>query len=201
MFQFSELLDDFVFDNADKPRNEKLKNIVDAIELRICKTLGADLRVSYHSLYLALIRYSKDVYGLFRVSNILSEHITDKNKLDDIISKIKYNGGFMIESLNPHINKRIAYLVYHLMCQKPFYVNKLDNNLYKTNKLYYIVGSHFNEFIILFIVSFILEELNITFGISISNIEYFLHSIRHRNLSRSSLELLFESLLLDNSNI
>ena len=199
MFQFSELLDDFVFDNADKPRNEKLKNIVDAIELRICKTLGADLRVSYHSLYLALIRYSKDVYGLFRVNNILSEHIMDKNKLDDIIYKIKYNGGFMIESLNPHINKRIAYLVYHLMCQKPFYVNKLDNSLYKTNKLYYIVGSHFNEFIILFIVSFILEELNITFGINISNIEYFLHSIRHRNLSRSSLELLFESLLLDNS--
>ena len=199
MFQFSELLNDFIFDNADKPRNEKLKDIVDAIELRICKTLGADLGVSYHSLYLALIRYSKDVYGLYRVNDILLNYITDKNKLNDIISKIKYNGGFMIESLNPHINKKIAYLVYHLMCQKPFYVNKLDNNLYKSNTLYYKVGSHFNEIVILCIVSFILEELNTTLGIR--NIEYFLHSIRHRNLSRSSLELLFESLLLDNSNI
>lgn len=103
----------------------------------------------------------------------------------------------MIESLNPHINKKIAYLVYHLICQKPFYVNKLDYNLYENDKLYYMVGSHFNEIIVLFIISFILEELNITLGIDISNIEYFLHSIRHRNLSRSSLELLFESLLLD----
>lgn len=197
MFQFSKLLADFVFDNIDKSKNEKLKDIVDAIELRICKTLGADLMVSYHSLYLALIRYSKDVYGLSRINYILSKHITDENKLNEIISNIKYNGGFMIESLNPHINKKIAYLVYHLMCQKPFYVNKLDDNLYKSNKLYYMVGSHFNEFIILFIVSFILEELNITLGIGIPNIEYFLHSIRHRNLSRSSLELLFESLLLD----
>lgn len=199
MFQFSNLLNDFVFDNVDKPRNEKLKDIVDAIELRICKTLGADLGVSYHSLYLALIRYSKDIYGLRRVNAILSKHITDKNKFDDIISKIKYNGGFMIESLNPHINKRIAYLVYHLMCQKPFYVNKLDNSLYESDALYYKIGSHFNEIVILCIVFFILEELNTTLGIR--NIEYFLHSIRHRNLSRSSLELLFESLLLDNSNI
>ena len=199
MFQFSNLLNDFVFDNVDKPRNEKLKDIVDAIELRICKTLGADLGVSYHSLYLALIRYSKDIYGLRRVNGILSKHITDKNKFDDIISKIKYNGGFMIESLNPHINKRIAYLVYHLMCQKPFYVNKLDNSLYESDALYYKIGSHFNEIVILCIVFFILEELNTTLGIR--NIEYFLHSIRHRNLSRSSLELLFESLLLDNSNI
>lgn len=199
MFQFSNLLNDFVFDNVDKPRNEKLKDIVDAIELRICKTLGADLRVSYHSIYLALIRYSKDIYGLHRVNDILSKHITDKNKLNNIISEIKYNGGFMIESLNPHINKRIAYLVYHLMCQKPFYVNKLDNSLYESDTLYYKIGSHFNEIVILCIVSFILEELNTTLGIR--NIEYFLHSIRHRNLSRSSLELLFESLLLDNSNI
>lgn len=199
MFQFSNLLNDFVFDNVDKSRNEKLKDIVDAIELRICKTLGADLGVSYHSLYLALIRYSKDIYGLRRVNAILSKHITDKNKFDDIISKIKYNGGFMIESLNPHINKRIAYLVYHLMCQKPFYVNKLDNSLYESDALYYKIGSHFNEIVILCIVFFILEELNTTLGIR--NIEYFLHSIRHRNLSRSSLELLFESLLLDNSNI
>ena len=141
MFQFSELLNDFIFDNKDKPRNKKLKDIVDAIELRICKTLGADLRVSYHSLYLALIRYSKDIYGLYRVNNILSEYITDKNKLNDIIFKIKYNGGFMIESLNPHINKKIAYLVYHLMCQKPFYVNKLDSSLYESDTLYYKVGS------------------------------------------------------------
>lgn len=199
MFQFSELLDDFVFNNTDKSRGKKLEDIVNAIESRICKILGADLRVSYHSLYLALIRYSKDIYGFYRVNNILSEYITDKNKLNDIIFKIKYNGGFMIESLNPHINKKIAYLVYHLMCQKPFYVNKLDSSLYKSNTLYYKVGSHFNEIVILVIVSFVLEELNTTLGIR--NIEYFLHSIRHRNLSRSSLELLFESLLLDNSNI
>lgn len=66
MFQFSELLFDFVFDNVDKSKNEKLKDIVDAIELRIGKTLGADLNASYHSLYLALIRYSKDIYGLSR---------------------------------------------------------------------------------------------------------------------------------------
>lgn len=128
---------------------------------------------------------------------MLLRHITDKNELNEIIYNIKYNGGFMIESLNPHINKKIAYLVYHLSCQKPFYVNKLDYNLYKNDKLYYMVGSHFNELTILFIVSFILEELKITLGIGISNTEYFLHSIRHRNLSRSSLELLFESLLLD----
>ena len=186
-------MDDFVFNNTDKSRGKKLEDIVNAIESRICKILGADLRVSYHSLYLALIRYSKDIYGLYRVNNILSEYITDKNKLNDIIFKIKYNGGFMIESLNPHINKKIAYLVYHLMCQKPFYVNKLDSSLYKSNTLYYKVGSHFNEIVILVIVSFVLEELNTTLGIR--NIEYFLHSIRHRNLSRSSLELLFESLL------
>lgn len=192
MFQFSELLDDYLFDNADKSKGEKLKDIVDAIELRICKTLGADLGVSYHSLNLALIRYSKDVYGLYRINNILSKHINDKDKLENIISQIKDNGGFMIESLNPHINKKIAYLVYHLTCQKPFHVNKLDNNLYNNDELYCKVGAYFNEYVILFIIAFILEQLNITFGI---DVEYFLHSIRHRNLSRSSLELLFESLL------
>ncbi|MEI0748324.1 hypothetical protein [Brachyspira pulli] len=188
-YNFYFLLDDFNDNTYGSSYQEKMYFIVEAIK-RIYWHFGAELGINYHSLYSALIRYSKDVYGLTRIKNVLYGKIDD---LDNIIHYIKINSGLTIESLNPHLNKKLAYLTYHLACQKPFFANKLDRKLYVSDKAYYMVGSHFNEVVILSIVFHILEEANIS--LSLHNKEYFIHCLKNRNLSRSSLELLFESLI------
>lgn len=189
---FSYLLEDFDLANYGNTSQEKLEKIVSDIK-DIYDFFGAELLISYHSLYLALKRYSKDIYGLQRIKDKLSSSFSG-NTLDDIINYIKNNAGLTIETLDPHLNKKLAYLTYHLICQKPFFVNKLNRSYYNNNKCYYLVGSNFNEVITIVILLQILEEYQAS--IDLKDKEYFVHCLRNRNLSRSSLELIFESLLI-----
>ena len=187
---FSYLLEDFDLARYGNTTQEKLEKIVSDIK-KIYDVFGAELLISYHSLYLALKRYSKDIYGLSRIQDILSAHFNDEKTLNNTINYIKNNAGLTIESLSPHLNKKLAYLTYHLICQKPFFVNKLNRNLYKNDKFYFLVGSNFNEIVTINILFHILEEFDAY--IQLKDKEYFIHCLRNRNINRSSLELLFES--------
>lgn len=131
-FSFSDLLDDFNDGNAKF--NEKLYIIAKFVQDKIANKLGADLHINYHSLYSALERYSKDVYGLNRIKIILSKYITSTDDLDNAVNEIKGQSGLMIESLCPHINKKLAYLTYHLVFQKPFSASKINSSFFKIEK-------------------------------------------------------------------
>ena len=193
-FSFSNLLDDFNDGNAKF--NEKLYIIAKFVQDKIANKLGADLHINYHSLYSALERYSKDVYGLNRIKIILSKYITSTDDLDNAVNEIKGQSGLMIESLCPHINKKLAYLTYHLVFQKPFSASKINSSFFKNRKTYQNFGKYFNEIIVFLIIGAILKEYKSE--LDIIDTEYFLHSLGCRKISRASLEIIFQSVLLYN---
>ncbi|TKZ32777.1 hypothetical protein [Brachyspira catarrhinii] len=194
-FNFSFMLEDFT-DISKLTPNKKMKIISNNIQ-RIYDVCGAKFGLSYTRLYEALMRYSKDIYGAKRIDNILSKYIKNRKELNYVSFKIRSSSGLMIESNEPHIRKRLAYLTYHLVHQKPFISNEIDKSKFKQDKAYTTFVLNFNEMITLFIVFNIMEELEVKVGLYLKDKEYFIHCLNNRNLSRSSLELLFESLLMN----
>lgn len=152
--------------------------------------------INYVALYQALLRYSKDVYGFTRAKKEIAKHIKDNNILDSIMSKIKYSAGFMLETDKPHINKKIAYLCYHLSCLKPFSASKMDAKFYQDVEQMDYIENHFNEVIIYFIVIIILSGGKFNLNINAENKKHLIHSLRYRKLNRSSLELVFENIII-----
>lgn len=199
IFQFCELLDDIF--NYDV--NDVVKRFAHDVYYQICKGIGVKkIDINYRALYNALSRYSKDVYGLCRIKEKLSFIKNDKSEdeFNDIIYFIKNNSGLMLETYNPHINKKIAYLVYHLTCLKPFQLKELDTNKLDSyqQEFYY---SHFNEIIVYYIVLAIFYSLRTKDNKKIEHeligetARYFIRSLTFRKLNRSSLELLFETFI------
>ena len=82
----------------------------------------------------------------------IAKHIKDNNILYSIMYNIKYSAGFMLETDKPHINKKIAYLCYHLSYLKPFSASKMDDNFYQDVEQMDYIENHFNEVIIYFII-------------------------------------------------
>lgn len=198
-FGFQELLGDIF----DYDANDLVKRFAHDVYYQICKGIGVKkIEINYRALKNALLRYSKDVYGLCRIEKRLSFIKKDKGEeeFNDIIYFIKNNSGLMLETDNPHVNKKIAYLVYHLTCLKPFQLKELDINILDTRQqeFYY---SHFNEIIVYYIVLAIFFSLRtknnqkITHGLVGERAKYFIRSLTFRKLTRSSLELLFESII------
>lgn len=194
-FNFSFMLEDFA-DISKLSPSKKMKIISDNIK-RIYDICGAKFGLSYLRLYGALMRYSKDVYGAKRIDNILSKYIKNENDIKKASFEIRSNSGLMVESNELHIRKRLAYLTYHLVHQKPFLSNHFNRNKFKKDKVYENFILNFNEIITLFIVFNIMDELEVKVEFYLKDKEYFIHCLNNRNLSRSSLEFIFESLLMD----
>lgn len=192
-FDFNSLLND-----VDKIEdiNNYMDNFVKIVDKHISiKLYVKAMHVNFHALRDVLERYSKDVYGLSRIKNELETKI--KDNLDAVIDNIKDNSGLMVETLEPHYEKRIAYLCYHFSCLKPFSADKpCDKNNIPDSINIDDTMKYFNEFIIYYIMRIIVNNLGFNFNFDNKKIKHLLHSLKYRNLSRSSLELLFESLLI-----
>lgn len=191
-FDFNSLLYDI---NEVDDINNYIDNFVKILDKHMSINLYIKtMHVNFHALRDVLERYSKDVYGLSRIKNELETKINDD--LDTVIDNIKNNSGLMVETLEPHYEKRIAYLCYHFSCLRPFSAdepcekNNIPNSINIDDTMKY-----FNEFIIYYIMRIIANNLGFHFNFNNKKIKHLLHSLRYRNLSRSSLELLFESLL------
>lgn len=197
-FSFQYLIDDI--ENISDI-DTYIDQISHAVDKKIALRIGvSEIHVDHIALHQALVRYSKDVYGYSRVETILNNTNIDKAELPNILDTIKTSGGFMLETNDPHINKQLAYLAYHLSCMKPFSVIKMDKN-FKTSK-YTInyIENHFNEIVIYCIMIFILAG-RIHIVLSEERLRYLFHAMRFRNITRSSLEIVFENILQDEQSI
>lgn len=191
-YSFSFMLDDI---ESCTDRVSILRRISDLIE-KMPLVQNSEVYIDYHSLYYSLTRYSKDVYGIRRIDNMLKDYINSDNDRKLLLEKIKNNSGMMLETLNPHLNKEIAYLTYHLACLKPFSLKKIDKNYFNNDEdQYSIFVQYFNEIIIYFIVRDILNQYDVKINIKRNDAEYFLHCLKYRNITRSYLEFIFEHVI------
>lgn len=192
-FFFISLLEDI---NNINDIDTIIDEISYAIYHKIALRIGVStIYINHVALHQALLRYSKDVYGFARTKKEIAKYIKDNNILDSIMYNIKYSAGFMLETDKPHINKKIAYLCYHLSCLKPFSASKMDANFYQDVEQMDYIENHFNEVIIYFIIIIILSSGKSNLNISDENKKHLIHSLRYRKLNRSSLELVFENII------
>ncbi|MDR2870692.1 MAG: hypothetical protein LBV04_09600 [Deferribacteraceae bacterium] len=148
------------------------------------------VQVDSASLYCALSRYLRDIFGYQRITDSISSRLesfastcsTERRgellKIQDAILADLRDCGIRISSDNPYVHKRAAFLLYHLTIAKPFYV-KSPINTEVGEKVAY-----FNAYSSMFIVNAALATANLTLNVSIDLIR----DLTYHNLTRSSLE-------------
>ncbi|MCL1915439.1 MAG: hypothetical protein FWG17_01815 [Desulfovibrionaceae bacterium] len=140
---------------------------------------------------MALERYCRDSFGYQRVHNLVNVRfdalfiglsLTKQAELEklkaDIIEEVK-NSGIRIPSDEPYIQKKCAFLLYHLIIAKPFYISgKIDADAKGAKTAY------FNANVSVVIVNAVLATCGYQFFPS----EDLLRDLTHRLLSRSAME-------------
>jgi len=157
------------------------------------KGLGKRLRVDSLSLYAALERYARDAYGYQRIHAFLDGRFdklmvglsaAQQTKFfawrDDLNQELQ-NSGIRIPSTNPYVQKKCAFLLYHLTIAKPFYIEgKADADTIGERITY------FNATASTYIANAMLACCGLTFSPS----KDLLRDLTHRLLSRSAMEAL-----------
>ena len=146
-------------------------------------------------LYSTILRYSRDVYGLERLSKVLVENSITGEQHKTIINTVKNEKkglGLRIVSQSPYIHKKIAFLLYHLTVTKPF--SLIVDDMCSLNEKQIYVITHFNTIVSLCLVQILLLEIvsNESHRSILSENLYhdkeFIHELTYRNLSRSAIE-------------
>lgn len=190
----------FDFLNNENKISMVMMEKVCKIAIRCAKDLGFEserVRIDCLSLYAALERYSRDAFGFQRVHNLLEKRfdslyvglIPAKQEAllalkNDIQAELK-NSGIRIPSANPYVHKKCAFLLYHLIIAKPFYIaGQVEEDITGERTAY------FNANVGVCVVNVLLASCE---GHSFRPSKNLLRDLTHRLLSRSALEAIMEA--------
>ncbi|MDR1232585.1 MAG: hypothetical protein LBK61_14435 [Spirochaetaceae bacterium] len=146
----------------------------------------------------ALIRYSRDVFGEWR----LSSKITNLGKMDKLTEEQQRNlsefaaYGLKIDSCEPYIHRQAANLLYWFSVLKPFAI--YPNNVKVAIEQLGVAFTFHNEYISYLLLLSMLKVCNLTLNIHESRAMFsdFLYDLHFRKLSRSSLEFFLNNNLV-----
>jgi hypothetical protein len=187
-----------------------VNNRFDAVEnyinerFRVFSSEKSELKIKYCTidfvrLYRALFKYSRDIYHVKRIKDwfdLIDRHVggdSCRHCRDILVSTVK-NNGYAVETDEPALSKQLSYLFFWLCKVKPFsYIDNDSESAYVRR-----FALTFNEFISYNIVSSIAELDSCT--LDIKNNGRLLENMLHRNITRSSLEAIFDKCLVPMSN-
>ena len=193
MLSLNYLLNDFVR-NESPPMRQVMKDIF-ILSQHCAKRWGINIkRVRGNSLalYAALTRYARDAFGCQRITNFIDERfialsggMSDEKKEEikslrkDLRDELE-NSGIRIPSENPYAHRRCAFLLYHLISQKPFFIAGPVNDDPEGERIAY-----FNAQVSTCVVDAALAAYGLRFFVFNKDT---LRDLAHRTLSRSAIE-------------
>ena len=155
------------------------------------------VRVSAISLATALARYARDAFGCQRVVNFIEDRFTalslgmpdakkeELNKLQGDLFKELTKSGIRIPSDDPYVQKKCAFLLYHLTLERPFYIKASCGDDPETD-LNTIKKGYFNACVSVYIINLMLSDYVVPYEFPV-NVEL-IRNLSLRMLSRSCLE-------------
>ena len=156
--------------------------------------------VNKWSIFAALQRYSRDIFGFSRLRHCLEKNGICDDISENIINEVKHEHkgiGLRIVSEDPYIHKRIAFFLYYFSIMKPFTIN-FDGSMDKLNEKQVEQIIHFNSIVLLSCVQTFLLSYNrinskkesVYAFINPNNLydKSLIHDLTYRTLNRSSIE-------------
>jgi len=125
-----------------------IKGLMSVLSKKIPFLTHYNLRVNYDSLVEVLSKYTRDVFGPSRLRSVVKKIAKNQDIHDDM--KIF---GLKMNSYDPNIHRRVAYLFYWFAVYKPFSIVKTESayQLEIPKEKRYVIR-YFNEFFTYYLI-------------------------------------------------
>ncbi len=163
------------------------------------------INVNRWSIFAALQRYSRDIFGFSRLKYCLEKNGINDNTIKQIMHEVKHEHrgiGLRIVSEDPYFHKRIAFFIYYFAIIKPFTINYNHGDINDLDEKKVEQITHFNSIVLLSCVQIILLSYKNENGNEYEFLDNkyiydkeLIHDLTYRSLNRSSLEAIMRHLI------